>query len=296
MSDLFLVIGSTGLLGQSLVKELRKQNKNVKTLARKNADICLDISQEKLLQETLSQLNPSVIINTAAIVDLLFCEENPDHAYATNAAPSKYIADYCSSNNVKYIYISTDNYYKNDHDQKHCEDDPLTLKNQYAITKKQGEDYALSAQDALVIRTNIVGFRYDRERPTFVEWAINALRNKEKMMLFEDFYTSSIDVNSLSKAISILIEKDVQGILNVASSEVSSKSAFIKALAKKLSLSLENTNEVKMLEQQQTIDRNESLGLDVSKAEKILGYKLPNLSEVIDSLGNEYLEKNNETL
>jgi hypothetical protein len=40
-----------------------------------------------------------------------------------------------------------------------------------------------------------------------------------------------------------------------------------------------------------TIKRNDSLGLDVSKAEKILAYKLPTLSEVINNLAIEYLNK-----
>ena len=36
--------------------------------------------------------------------------------------------------------------------------------------------------------------------------------------------------------------------------------------------------------------RANSLGLDVNKAETILGYKLPNLSEVIQQLKEEYDE------
>lgn len=41
-------------------------------------------------------------------------------------------------------------------------------------------------------------------------------------------------------------------------------------------------------ENNQYIQKNESLGLDVSISEKVLGYSLPNLSQVVNDLVTEY--------
>ena len=292
MDRRFLVIGSTGLLGQALMKVLKAQGKNAIGVARSYADISLDITNENDLHDLLCSQKPDVIINTAALVDLALCEENPDLAYKINAKPSIELSNYASTQNIKYVYISTDHYYSNDKNNTHDEMAPLKLNNQYAVTKQMGEGFALSDDNSLIVRTNIVGFRGQSERPTFVEWAIETLKNKEHLQLFDDFYTSSIDVRSFSKALLELIEKDINGIINLAGSHVTNKKDFILALAHKLKLSTANTETVSMLEFEHPIDRNESLGLDVSRAEKILNRALPSLDDVIESLAAQYLEKN----
>lgn len=291
MDKRFLVIGSTGLLGQALMGELKAQNKTVTGVARANADISLDISDEKALHELLQSQQPDVIINTAALVDLTLCETDPDLAYKINAKPSIELTKYAAVHNVQYVYISTDHYYAGDKKTKHDETAPVTLSNQYAVTKQLGEEFTLTNENAMVVRTNIVGFRGQKERPTFVEWVIEMLKNEEHMQLFDDFYTSSIDVRNFSKNLLELIDQNVCGIINLASSQVTNKKDFILALANKLDLCTTNTETVSMLQLEHAIDRNESLGLDVSKAEKILDHPLPNLDDVIESLAAEYLEK-----
>lgn len=286
-----MVLGSTGLLGQALMKLLKSRNQTVVGIARNDADISIDITDELLLMEALENNKPDVIINTVAIVNLSYCQENPEQCYKVNAKPSAMLAKYCALNKIRYVYISTDHYFTGDQNQKHSETAPLTLSNQYAITKQLGEEYSLIDENALVVRTNIVGFRGDKDAPTFVEWAINALKNKEKMQLFDDFYTSSIDVRNFSKLLIELIEKNASGIVNLASSEVSNKQKFITSLASQLNLSTENTKTCSMMQNSSGIDRNESLGLDVFKAEKMLGCSMPSLNEVIKNLAQEYQNK-----
>lgn len=286
-----MVLGSTGLLGQALMKLLKSRNQTVVGIARKNADISIDITDEQLLRKALENNKPDVIINTVAIVNLSLCEENSEQCYVVNARPSAMLAKYTALNKIKYVYISTDHYFTGDQDKKHSETAPLTLTNQYAITKQLGEEFSLNDEDALVVRTNIVGFRGDKDAPTFIEWAINALKNNEEMQLFDDFYTSSIDVMSFSEFLFDLIEKNTSGIINLASSEVSNKQKFITALASRLNLSTEYTMACSMMQNSSAIDRNESLGLDVSKAEEILGCSMPSLDQVIEKLAKEYQNK-----
>ena len=287
----FLVIGGTGMLGQALLRELDIQDRPAIGLARTNADLCLDIANDDLLLKTINEVQPAVIVNAAAMVDLDKCEKRPDLSYLYNSRVSSILSSYCTSNHIKYVYISTDHYYTGDAKKKHTENHSVNLSNEYSRTKYVGEQLSLTHSESLVVRTNIVGFRYQENNLTFIEWAIQALKNNETQTFFNDFYTSSVDVVSFSKSLLDLIDKGTKGIVNLSASEVFSKLELITALATQLDLSLENINSGSVLNMPSKTQRNESLGLDVSKAEKILGYSLPTLSDVVSNLANEYLDR-----
>ncbi len=284
-----LLLGSTGLLGQALIKEAKKRNLEIIGVAHLNADFNLDITDDEALTSLIKNQKPDVIINTCAIVNHKLCDEDSKLAYDVNAKPSAVLANLADELGFYYIFISTDGYYNGDNDLKHTVNDKISLLNEYARTKFAGECFALTNKTALVVRTNIIGFRGKENQPTFVEWVINSLKNSVEMTLFDDYFTSSITVNQFSKALFDLLPKRPSGILNLASSEVFSKEKFIKKLATALNLKLKNakTGSVKNLT---TSKRTNSLGLDVSETEKLLGYNLPDLDEVIAEIKREYYE------
>ena len=281
----YIVFGGTGLLGKALKNQIKENNDICITIARNNADFCMDIKDDIKIQKLIEEQKPDVVINACAIVNHKICDENPALAYETNARPSAILTNLAAANNFKYVYISTDGYFHGDINAKHSETANVLLLNEYARTKYIGEQFTLTNPEALVVRTNIVGFR-GKEEPTFVEWVINSLKNNTEMTLFDDYYTSSISVSQFSKALCSLIKKNASGIINLASSEVFSKKEFIEKLANEFNFSLENTHtgSVSLLSSK----RADSLGLNVSVAENILGYKLPTLNEVIMQLKKEY--------
>jgi len=281
-----IIIGATGMLGQSLVKEAQNRNIEVIRIARSGADINIDIVDDSLLQSAIRKVKPDVIINAAAITDLLKCEENPSQAYLINARAVGIIAEVCREQGAYFIQISTDHYYTGEHDSKHTEDNHVRLLNEYARTKYAGERFALAYSNSLIVRTNIVGFRGNKNL-TFIEWVIQMLKNKSKIIMFDDFFTSSIHVKQCSCAIYDLLEKHPTGIINIASREVVSKMKFIQAVASKMGYKTfeSKTGSVRSL---QSVVRAESLGLDVLKAEVLLGYPLPSMEEVVESVMNEY--------
>lgn len=282
-----LVLGATGLLGQALMKEASRRNIKAYGVARTNAEFCLDISNVNRLEKIIQGNKPEIIINAVAKTSLDECEQYPDKAYLTNARPAAILANLCSSCGFYFIQISTDHYYTGDGWAKHGENCSLRFVNEYARTKYVAEIFALQCPNSLVVRTNIVGFRNKTGQPTFLEWVLASLQNHSPMTLFEDFYTSSIDVGHFSEALFDLLPQRQSGILNLASNEVANKRQFIERLAFRLGLSLKNTQNgsVRSLN---SVVRAESLGLDVKKAEEFLGYRLPTLDQVIDRLASEY--------
>jgi len=281
-----LVLGSNGMLGQALVKSIENRGSVCFKIARRDSDLNLDLKNEHALTEAIDSTKPDVVFNCAGKVSLLACEEFPAETHAINTKMPQTAARICDERDIRFVQISTDHYYSGDGDQKHTESDKVSLGNEYAVSKYQAERLTLMYTKSLVVRTNIVGFRRS-DRPTFVEWVITNLQAGKPISLFHDYYTSSIDVRFFSSALLDLVDKNVNGLFNLASSEVSSKKSFVEALAKTFNLGLECAKAVSINEERK-IMRNNSCGLDVSKAEKIIGYQLPGLKDVIQNLAKEH--------
>jgi len=277
------VLGASGMLGQALCRVASQRGIEVTSVDLKGSAVSLDIRRDEDLAAFFAQRPFDCVVNCCAIVNHAFCDQHPGEAYLLNARPSAVLTSLAAEHGFKYVYISTDGYFSGDADGKHAEDAPMVLLNEYARTKYAGEVFTTRNPRALVARTNIVGFRGHPDQPTFVEWALGALRKQEPMTLFSDYYTSSISVTQFAEALFDLLPSDPCGTLNLASTQVSSKAAFITALAQTFGLSLVNAKPGSVTSLTQS-KRADSLGLDVSKAEKILGRKLPGLKEVMEQL------------
>ena len=103
------------------------------------------------------------------MVSLQQCEDNPDLAFKLNALLVDELVDAASSVNASLLHISTDHFYLGNANLLHKEDDPLEVVNVYAASKRAGELKALCYSKALVVRTNITGWR-NRGAPTFIEY------------------------------------------------------------------------------------------------------------------------------
>lgn len=275
-----LVIGATGLLGQAIVRIGRGLGHDVTGLARENADINLDVRDVNAFKAAVAAVNPDYVVNSAAIVNLGVCEADPCLAYMVNARPAGILADLANQSGFKNIYVSTDHYFVGDDNIVHDEHARVVLVNEYARTKYLGECLANMEGASLVLRTNIVGARWRKGMPTFTEWAIDALLRRTPLTLFNDVFTSPIHVDDFAIAMFRLIAKGAFGTINLAAREVSSKKQFIEALARQLNITLDwaSTGSGECLSPQ----RANSLGLDVSRAECLLGYQLPGLDDTVE--------------
>jgi dTDP-4-dehydrorhamnose reductase len=287
MSPKYLLIGSTGMLGKAFREAATDRGNEIIGIARSGADINIDISDAHSLLNTLESVKPDIIINTVAIVSLEYCENHPSEAYLINTRPSAILAEYCRRNGVYLIHISTDHFFSGDKRAKHDEKSAVTLMNEYARTKYLAEKLVETYPDSLIIRTNIVGFKSSERSQSFVEWIIESLESGKSITLFDDYYTSSIDVCTLSRIILDLSAIGAKGLLNVGSRDVSSKKEFILQFASQFGYDISHTK-TGTVKDLAGIQRCESLGLDVSNVEDIIGYRMPLLDEVICNLYNEY--------
>ena len=281
-----LVIGSSGTAGQSFIRQLNKKDIEVISLAKKNADYCIDLFNSDKIFQIVKDSTADLVVNCAANVSLLDCEENPSAAKYINAEIVEIMANACLKYGKKFVHISTDHFYVGDQKKLHTEKDEIKICNQYAKTKRLGEINALKFDESLIIRTNLTGIRGLRFRPTYFEWLYSALINGRPISLYTDFYTSTINSDLLSEFIIIACEKELSGIVNIACAECISKKEFALLLAEKLSLNIDYLKDYMQDSSVMNLTptRANSLGLDCTLFENLINKKMPTARQVINDL------------
>lgn len=277
-----VVIGATGLAGQAICAELRRRGQHVRSVARRKAEIRLDLEEPGRLAALLVAEAPDLVINCAGLVDIDACESDPWSAWKVNTLPLVELAEWSYRTGRPFIQMSTDHFFQGDGRTKHDEGAHVTLVNQYAKQKLAAECFALNAPMALVLRTSIVGIR-GWKRQTFAEWAISSVLTDAEVSLFHDAYTSSIDVHSFAISALDLLFSGASGRFNLGSSMPYSKEEFVLEVAKQLGRCLTRARSASV-QNGLGAKRADSLGLDVSKAEHLLRYRLPLLHEIVSSV------------
>lgn len=292
------IIGGTGLLGSNLVKLY--SNYDVKSFSRGHLSNVSQIKNNVInfddLSNELSKIfdtwKPNIIINTVAIINLQKCENDYDLANNINCNIASKISMISKKYNSYFVHISTDHYY-DDNLIIHNELQKVVLKNNYAITKYNGEKEIVKHNNkALIVRTNIIGFRSGRS-DSFFEWLLSSLKNKNKINLYTNFYTSPIDVNSLGIILIKCLKKELYGTYNIAASDVIDKYSFGVKVANKFGYSTKNITSIKLKNiGGESPQRAFTLGLDVSKIENDLQQKMPSVDKTIENLYCEHKDVN----
>jgi len=292
------IFGGSGLLGSNLIKNYKNNGIEIKSFSRTIPNNIINEDHHLIDFDNLNiELNniftiwkPDIIINTIALVNLQNCEENYEEALNTNATIAKTLSLTAKLHKSYFIHISTDHFF-NDSKKTHYETDEVSLLNNYAKTKYIAEKEVISTYPAsLIVRTNIIGFRYNQV-DSFFEWLIKALKNNEKINLYNNYFTSPISVAELSNILLLCYTKKLTGIFNISSCEVINKFQFGIMTAQKFGYSTQNIEKATLSNSNTTIQRALSLGLNVSKIENNLNIKMPTISETLHTLYKEFHEQ-----
>lgn len=200
-------------------------------------NVLLDFETDFDVRDT--GLNPDVIIHTAGITDLNYCERNPAAAYQVHEHASGKLAT-MGHQRTLFIYISTDSVFDGETGMYKETDQPRPL-NVYADSKLQGEKAVLkeSAGKAVIVRTNIYGLHFPM-RSSLAEWAYREWHAGHAISGYSDFIFNAVMTKQLSDILQLIIDGgDYPQILNVGSSAAISKFEFLDQLREKLGVSRE---------------------------------------------------------
>jgi dTDP-4-dehydrorhamnose reductase len=131
------LIGSNGQLGTDIMSYFKEKGENIIGLTQDEIDVCyIDKCEPELLN-----INPDLIINTAAFHKVDLCEDEGEEAFKVNAVGVKNLCNVCLKLNIPLMHFSTDFVFGADIKRRnpYIEDDnpaPLSL---YGISKLAGE-------------------------------------------------------------------------------------------------------------------------------------------------------------
>ena len=282
-----LVTGGSGLLGSAVSLYFKDYFDVIATYQKHKVaiegcrSIYLDITDAKATINLINKIKPNFIIHTAALVGINICDKEPELAYKVNVEGTKNIVDASKKTNLKIIYISTD-YVFDGKKGMYNESNKVNPINYYGKTKLEGEKL-IDIKNNIIIRTSIYGLNIVKVKNNFSSWIIDELSNNKQISVFTDQFNSMMLVNNCAEALKEIVDKDFTGILNIASSERTSKYDFAIKLAEIFDFDKELIKPIKNNEVEGYEKRPSDVSLDVSKAKKKLNSKL---LDIKDSLLN----------
>ncbi len=285
-----LITGATGLLGSRLTPHLKKCGYEIVTHARTaHADFMFDLSNQAKCFELLTQIKPDVVINLVGMTNVERCQDQLNEAYLANTRAVENLAHWIlvSGADCHLVQISTDQVY--DGHGLHTEG-AVTLTNNYAFSKYAGELAAVRVSST-ILRTNFVGRSRLSHRESLTDWVFNSLKAAKNVQVLNDVFFSPLSIAKLIEMIALVVERKPVGIYNLGSHNGMSKADFNFAFAQRLNLP---TITMTRIEANQAsflkAYRPKDMRMDSSKFENTLGVKLPNLTDLVEQLAEEYYE------
>jgi len=141
------ILGATGQLGSDLVETF---GEDAIPLTRRDLDVT-DPESFKILNE----LEPEVIINTAAYVRVDDAEVEVEKAFQVNAIGALNVAKACNELNAINVYISTDYVFDGAKGELYEEDDVPNPINVYGMSKYAGEVFTRNYSKKYYIITDL---------------------------------------------------------------------------------------------------------------------------------------------
>lgn len=144
-----LLTGAAGMLGSDLGVALDEAGYQV--FARPRSD--LDVTDPAAVARAFRDAQPDLVVNCAAFTKVDACETDP-RAAAVNARAVRTLARECAARTSALVHVSTDFVFDGEKGEPYTEDDPPHPLSAYGRTKLEGEEAALTAPGALVVRSS----------------------------------------------------------------------------------------------------------------------------------------------
>ena len=218
-----LVIGGSGVIGWNFIQYLRGKADIEFTYLKNTIDdkgICLDITQKDHTIKLITQINPDIVINTAAITNVDLCETNNNLANSINVQGTSNIIEGCKKINSKIVYVSTSFVFDGKKSQYH-EDDTPHPSTYYGFTKFQGEELVKqSGLSHIILRTDQPYCWIEKwQHMNSVIRALDNLRSGRTHNEVADWYNTPTYVPDFVQAAWKLLQDDEVGIYHLTGPE-----------------------------------------------------------------------------
>jgi len=285
-----VITGSNGLLGQSLLKLLLKENnkyqvfgfsKGVNRSGRTDFYfVSIDITNEENLKKELLKIQPDAIINTAAMTQVDDCEIRKEACDVLNIEVVKWLKEVAEIINCHVIHLSTDfifdgkkGYYK--------ETDAPNPLSYYGISKVKSEEILLNSKiDFTILRTILVyGKVHDMSRTNIVLWVREMLEKGKEITIVDDQFRMPTYVEDLAMSCKLAIDKNATGIYHISSTKLMSVFEIAQKIAEVFELDRNLIKPISSSTLNQRARRPAKTGFNLLKTTSELGLKVHSFEE-----------------
>jgi len=287
------VVGANGLLGSNVVRAGQRRGWNVSGTyhsTRPAFDIPLtqfDLREYDSFDNVLTEHDPDVVVNCAAMTDVDGCEVNPEQANILNGDAPGGLATHCDANDVEFVHISTDYVFdgtERDPYSVSADTNPVQL---YGKSKLAGEQTVTEeTTDALIARLSFVwGIHCSSNDLTgFPAWVRDQLQSDQDVPLFTDQWVTPTRAGQAAETLLDLIKQDATGLFHIACSSCVTPYKFGEVIADHVGSSEELLTEGSMDDVERDATRPTYSCLDVEKVESELGRPQPTLREDVETV------------
>jgi len=298
-----LVIGGSGLLGYKVAKMAFNEHETFLTYNYRSIQVegCtalkLDKCDRKAVFELLEKIKPDVVIDTAALHNVDYCETHPEEAWKVNVEGTRNVAEACKKIDAKIIFISTDYVFDGTKGYYTEEDTPNPL-SYYAKTKLEAEKIIQSLDvNYIIARPSVIygwnpnevsGLKSSSGKSVnFVVWALQKLEKGEEIKAVTDQYSSPTLADNLAEALLVMACSEKQGIYHTAGKDCVNRYEFTLKIAEVFGLDKSLIKPVTSEIFKQIAKRPKKCCLDVSKAEKDFGIRFLTVEEGLKLMKNQ---------
>jgi dTDP-4-dehydrorhamnose reductase len=286
-----LVIGASGLVGQSLLELLRKfqQADAVGTYARhpRPGLLLLDIASAVEVRDRLITLRPSTIFLPGALTHVDHCEEHPDEAFRVNAEGVRHVAREASRLGAKLIFYSTD-YVFDGKSGPYDEEASVNPINIYGHSKLEGEKVVRDTlDDHLIIRTTGV-YDWEPESNNFAMQIYRRVQQASRVTAASDQVSNPTLAEYLAEATMELLRQGARGTVHVAGKDLVPRSEFAETLVRTFGGNPDRVVAVTTPSLKQKAARPLQGGLKTEKVARLLGREAMGLEDGMKRLQHKW--------
>jgi dTDP-4-dehydrorhamnose reductase len=290
-----LVIGASGLLGFKVASLAVDRYETYATYNFRPIKLegCTSFKLDKRnrdeTMELAKRVKPNIIVDTAALHNVDYCESHPDESWKINVEGTRNVVDACKVVGAKMIFLSTDYVFDGTKGLYREEDPPNPLsvyaKNKLEAEKlieKSGVSYGIG-RPSVIYGWNALeasGLQSSSGKSmNFVIWAVNKLEKGEPINAVTDQYSSPTLADNLAEALLALSKRGKQGLYHTAGKSCVNRYELSKKIAEVFGFDLNLIKPVTSDAFKQAAVRPKKCCLNVTKAEKDLAVKLLTIEE-----------------
>ncbi len=223
MSHLLLT-GADGQLGQELQQTLTLLGEVIGVTRQQ-----LDLGQEEQIRQLIQQLQPTIIVNSAAYTAVDKAESEIQLAQAVNGIAPKIMAEEAEKIGALLLQVSTDYVFDGQKNTPYLEQDQTHPLSSYGQSKLAGEVGIQQISDRhLILRTAWV---YGTSgKGNFVKTMLRLGQDREELRVVADQVGSPSWTKDIATAIAQLLQTEATGIYHFTNSGVASWYDFAIAI------------------------------------------------------------------